>query len=348
MDHVGHFNVSIHPSNLNLYYTSAMPRRSKIFYYDELSINEANELESLSSTDPGAPIPDQFKDNKHYGKFSSIAKKKCSTAIDYLVYLASDKKVLNRYSGKFLKFKLNFVTLTLSSPQIHSDNEIKCTCLQPFINSLRQKWNVQNYVWRSEKQKNGSLHFHLITDRFIPWSSLRDVWNRCQEKLGYCTRYRENQIIWHRDGFHFRPELAAKWDRAAQFKAYKAGLLHDWHNPNSSDVHSLRLITNVRAYMVKYITKASQGQNIEGRLWGCSSNLSNIKGAISETYYTLSDEISRFFKDERVRVYSTEHFTCAYFEPGLLLSAHYPEILALFDSYIQSRFPEYRPKTLFT
>jgi hypothetical protein len=289
-------------------------------------------------------IPDNLKNNYHRGIISKNAKKKITKAIDYLVYISPKKHNRHPYYNRSSIFILNFITLTLSSKQIHTDNEIKSNILEPFLNSCRKKWQISYYVWRAEKQKNGSIHFHLITNRFVPWNELRNCWNTHQQKLGYIDRYREHQQTWHRSGFRYRSELSSKWNYASQLKAYKDGLLHDWHNPNSTDVHSLRFVSNVKTYFIKYLTKSEQSGNIEGRLWGCSYNLSNLKGARTCAEGLISDELNKLTSLPDSKIYKSDYFSVIYFNPDNFKPELFPLLSALFDNYLSDRFPEYHPR----
>lgn len=344
----GYYQLSIHPTRINYYYTP-FHRRSRIRYknYDHEENNIDASGENSYSDSVASIQPEQFKSNSHYGKISKITERKITRSIDYLTYLAQSKRLPYTAHGKGLSFRLNFVTLTLSSEQIHTDNEISTKLLHPFLQSLRQKWNVTNYIWRAEKQGNGSLHYHIITDKFISWNELRNVWNRQQQRLGYITRYRENQKLWHRGGFHFRPELAPKWSRAAQLKAYLDGLRHDWNSPNSTDVHALKLVSNVKAYFKKYMTKEGQNSNIKGRLWGCSNRLSNLKGAQIAEYNLISNDLDRIKLDKSIKSYTSDFFTTIFITTEDLKRLGCTEILSVFESYIGSLFPDYRPPGLF-
>lgn len=291
--------------------------------------------------------PEQFKNNSNNGKMSDITKKKIARAIDYLVYLAQPKRLPHTKHGKGLFFRLNFVTLTLSSEQIHSDNEIQNHVFRPFLMALGRNWKVRNYVWRAEKQNNGSIHYHIVTDKFIPWNELRNVWNRCQQNLGYVTRYRENQILWHREGFHFRQELAPKWGRSAQLKAYYEGCRHDWNSPNSTDIHSLRRISNVKAYFVKYMTKQEQIQDITSRLWGCSQNLSRISGAQVAVYNRIADDLAKLSHNKSVKIFTSDFYTIIFITILQLTELGCTEILEVWYEYMHTEFGEYRPPGLF-
>lgn len=332
----GFYNCSIHPGNINVWYEPLT--KSGRHYKPETDSDEIDEINSH--------IPTQFKDNYHHGLISPVAKKKITRAIDYLVYLSPKKKFSHPYYDRSRPFILNFITLTLSSEQIHSDNEIKSCILEPFLNTCRQKWKITHYVWRAEKQKNGSIHFHIIANRFIPWNELRNCWNLHQQKLGYVTRYRDNQIAWHREGFKYRPELEKSWPRSKQLQAYKDGILHDWNNPNSTDVHSLRFISDVRSYFVKYITKTAQSENITGRLWGCSYNLTDIKGARSFCEGSVSDEINTLVNTPGVTKFTGEYYTALYFDSKILYSGSFPELCSFFEQFLTDTFPDYRPPSL--
>lgn len=344
----GYYQLSIHPTRINYYYTP-LTRKSNVKPaqpFNESAFDLAEEG-PLHSNSVASDEPEQFRDNYHYGKISKTAGRKINRAIDYITYLAQPKRLPYTQHGKGLLFRLNFITLTLSSEQIHTDHDIMLRIFSPFLQSLRQKWHVSNYIWRAERQSSGSIHYHIVTDRFIPWNELRNVWNRHQQALGYITRYRNNQINWHREGFCPRPELYKTWPRTKQYKAYLEGIRHDWQSPNSTDVHSLKLITNVKAYFKKYMTKEGQNSFIEGRLWGCSARLSNITGARVAEYSKIDQELRKIEADKSIKIFTSEFFTTIFITPAELNKIGCPEILSVFEEYIRTRFPDYRPPTLF-
>ncbi|GAG93822.1 unnamed protein product, partial [marine sediment metagenome] len=195
----------------------------------------------------------------HRGKISKAAAGKIKKGIDWLLVLAQNKKVFNIKKGKEYKFKLAFITLTLSALQRHSDNTIKHKCLNQFLIEAKKKWKVNHYLWRAESQQNGCIHFHVIVDKFIPWSELRDTWNRIQNKLGYVDRYRIEMKKFHAGGLRVRKDLLSKWAYKSQLRAYRTGSKQDWNSPNSTDVHSVVLIHNLPAYLAKYCTKNQEG-----------------------------------------------------------------------------------------
>ena len=235
---------------------------------------------------------------KANGNVSKHAKRKMSKAIEYLVTTSYEKKVKEKVYGKTIIVKVAFITLTLPSAQTHTDSEIINRCLNSFLIEIRKFYNVNKYVWRAEKQQNGNIHFHILTDKFIPWNELRNRWNRIINKLGYVDRFQEK---------------------------------HGHRTPNSTDVHSTRKIKNLKSYLTKYLTKnenttkentnpevetASKISKMEtnyksstGRIWGCSHNLSKIQGFKSEIDSEISEELTKVVNQKEVRKYESTYFT---------------------------------------
>lgn len=280
-------------------------------------------------------------DHKHNDKVSDQAARKIQKAIRYLLFFANDKKAYSHTNGLMFKFKICFVTLTLSSTQVHSDNEIKSKLLNQFFVEARQKWGVSKYVWRAEKQNNGNVHFHILTDRFIPWSELRDVWNRIQNKLGYVDRYKDNQQLFFKNGFKLRMDLLQKWPEKEQHRAYVQGSKKSWNSPNSTDVHSLQHVHKVAEYLTKYMQKESQTKGLIGRLWGCSSTLSDIKGAQTDIDSKIADELNKLrsiYKPFEVR---KDYFSILFVNIQQVFKAGCVALTALIVEYFATNFNHY-------
>jgi hypothetical protein len=197
---------------------------------------------------------ENLKEKKFKGDVSRQTRKKIMRMIDTMALLTNWKRTWCRVLKKEVKYRLGFMTLTLSSEQIHDDNTIKREILQPFLDRLRHRYPGLRFIWKAEPQQKGNIHFHITIDQYIHHTEVRSMWNACQENLGYITTF------------------------AAKFGHY---------NPNSTDIHSIKKIRNLSAYMGKYMAKKSKVRLMEGRVWSCSSNLSTF------TYptYTNDDNI---------------------------------------------------------
>jgi hypothetical protein len=333
----GYYETAIHPGQINVYYRSLTPRRRTPDPFIDFD----------TSLSPAGAIPAQFTDNHHYGKISPVALRKITRAVQYLTFLVPKRRRYHTPDGRSGNYFLNFITLTLSSSQIHTDNEIKRNILEPFLNEMRKRFKVSSYIWRAEKQENGNLHFHVLSDRFIWWNDLRNSWNYFQERLGYVTRYRVSMLAFHAEGFRLRKDLQNKWPISKQLHAWREGVRTDWQSPNSTDVHSLRSIGDVRSYLTKYITKSDDGSDIQGRLWGCSYNLTNLTGAVEFAEGQISSDLDKLMESDKVKIYKSDYFTVIYYDPGLLASLHLFLILAQLRQYCRTKFPDHFSPEIF-
>jgi hypothetical protein len=182
--------------------------------------------------------------NKHNSKLSDKAIKRIKSAINWLVVSAKEKKVYNNSTKKNFNFKVNLITLTLpDTDKPIKEHEFKTKLMHPFFMYMKKYYKLNNYVWKIEFQGNGKLHVHITTDTFILHHQIRAVWNRLLKSNGFL-----NQFI-------------------DKFK-------HD--NPNSIDVHAVWKVKNLGAYLAKYMSKNEQNTDIiNGRIWGCSHELSD-------------------------------------------------------------------------
>jgi hypothetical protein len=310
-------HIAIHPNQINIYNTVEWYQKKRFHP------KTAHLVKSNKSTN---------------GKVSSIANRKITKAIDYLLLMANDKKLPSKLHGKVFNFKISFITLTLPSPQCHSDNEIKDKCLNQFIIEARKKWKVRNYLWRAEKQKNGSIHFHVLVDKFVPWSELRDVWNRIVNKLGYVERYRDSMRAFHSGGFHVRENLLQNWDYKHQIKAYQAGKANDWNSPNSTDVHSIKAVQDVSKYIKKYSTKNDENGTIVGRIWSCNEELSNIKGAVELVSGDISTELKCVKDLYPNKLYSSDYFSVLHVSINMLQELKCFFLVQIFSAFLITRF----------
>lgn len=160
--------------------------------------------------------------NSSSGILSAKGAVRLENAVQWLIMAAKWQEVYSYECQRYVRFKANMVTLTLPSKQQHTDQQIKAKVLNQFLVEARRWLGLGQYVWRAETQMNGNIHFHLITTTFLEPFRLREVWNRCCEKLGYITAFEQQ---------------------------------HGHRNPNSTDVHSIKHVRKLGSYMSKYVAK---------------------------------------------------------------------------------------------
>lgn len=283
------------------------------------------------------------------GILSKQAKKKLQLSIEYFLLINKPQTGKSGNTGRHYNNKIAFITLTLPSKQIHSDNEIKAKCLNQFMIEMAKYHKVTQYVWRAEYQKNGNIHFHLLVNKFVLWNDVRNRWNRIINKLGYVDRYKKQLTEYHKQGFKLRVDLIKQWPADKQYKAYLEGLKTDWNNPNSIDVHGINNITNIKNYLTKYMTKADQSkeENLNsqfeekkdiGRIWGASTIFSNIKGASTEIDSQLEENLKNLENHSNSRIFKSDYFTIIDISIETLEDCKCTELLKLFFDYMQKSF----------
>lgn len=248
---------------------------------------------------------DNLKDNKTKGIMSAKSKKKVATIANNWISAIITYMRCNKIPKDLLSKKLTFCTLTLSSTQIHCDKVIKRECLNYFMITLKRKTKLKNYLWVSEKQKNGNVHFHLLFDKFISWRLVRDLWNEAQNKLGYIDRFEEK---------------------------------HEHKDANSTDIKSLRSIENPSAYITKYITKDEDKNSQCGRMWNCSKRLKEVESYTQLIDPHLSSSLSNLIQKHPENVYEADYVTIIKIKKQGIRQAVSKKIADHFDNHFLEAF----------
>lgn len=229
------------------------------------------------------------------------------------LYYHSKARTIKLSNNKFIyNYKASFITLTLPSEQKHSDVEIK-ERLNVFLQVLRSKYDVNNYVWKSELQGNSNIHFHLIVDKYINFGAIKYYWNKSIKPLGYIDEYAKKF-----DEMSFSDYLTLRSDgddekKRMYFdnykKAYYKGKETKWRSPNSVDVKSIKNTRSLSHYLAKYLTKptaSGEGENSNnitlervekfGKLWSRSTSLSRLKYINRIDYNEIKEVIIKLKK----------------------------------------------------
>lgn len=183
---------------------------------------------------------------KYTGIVTKSTQKRIRQAVDKFLQLAKDKKVFNPITQKLQKFKLTFITLTVSENERNlTANECYHKLLRPFLRWLKESEKVDLYLWKAELQNRGQIHYHITLNEFVHFEDIKTTWNNLQ----------------------------FKWGLLASFKK-KYGHYH----PNSTDIHAVYKIKDIAAYLVKYLSKTEDvGNSTIGKIWDCSTIIKSMK-----------------------------------------------------------------------
>ena len=244
--------------------------------------------------------------NQPSGIISPRAARRIESALKWLLFFSRSQKVYDRENRRFIKFRLCFVTITLSSTQRHSDQVIKSRLFNQLLTELREQNNMQHYIWRAEKQENGNIHFHLVTNVFLNAAKLRQKWNRIQNKSGYVDAYAARMHAQVHNFADYYRLFSSQGTPAQLRRRFIQGQATAWHNPNSTDIHSVRHVNDRTRYLCKYLCKnlLSEYKSYEeipphllvsGKLWGLSQSLSALKKITTEVDSFISNDLEKLF-----------------------------------------------------
>ena len=196
------------------------------------------------------------------GLLSDKSKKKLMQSIDWLVLSAVKKRVYSKKLKRIFRFKVNFITLTIPPQQ---GAQISEKLLKQVMNTwltYQRKYNkLNNYVWKVEYHKDGRLHVHIATDTFLHYQTIRDSWNTILKRV--------NLLEYHYLKYHN-------------------------YDPNSTDVHSVKKVRKLGAYISKYMSKQNNSDECyTGRVWSCSVKISE---ALKTTLVVSVDVVGEITK----------------------------------------------------
>ena len=236
----------------------------------------------------------------HNFSISEQARKSLQLKINWLYFMAKSRYKKSLSGKEIHNFKLNFITLTLPSKQVHSTSEITNKAFNQFLVEIRAIYGIENYVWRLEFQKNRNIHYHIVTDSYTDFDIVRKIWNRCIGKLGYVAEYAKKHQMMSLNDYVGAYSQNGKVAFDVLKKRYFFGKALNWQMPNSVDVKSVSNGKAINLYISKYFSKKENKQNecnpldnesnSQGlRLWFCSRSLSKLK--------TVSDYVEATGRD---------------------------------------------------
>lgn len=266
-----------------------------------------------------------IKKDFHNFKISENAYRNLKRKINWLYYLSKSKKV-KTYNGKEIyNFKVAFITLTLPAKQKTPTATVTKELLNNFLTEVRQRTEMINYVWRLEFQKNGNVHYHLITDTYLDYFFIKKIWNRLLKSKGYIKEYQEkmNRLTLSEYNNVYNQNSKIEFNKMA--KRYARNKRENWSNPPSVDVKSVISDKAIANYISKYFSKNSIGETIKNeldnegnskslRLWYCSRSLSKMKTISNFCEAVLYDIFAIVSFAEKTTKIIGKYATSIYFE----------------------------------
>lgn len=310
--------ISLNPNQLSTYWRRETPIMEENRYTRSIPVPLRQAIKK----------PEINEENPRRG-MSRAAQKRIKRAINWLTYLSASRTE-RLPSGRVVpRFQVSFITLTLPSKQRNSHKEIKSRCLNNFLQVMRDKYKMRNYVWKAELQSNGNIHFHITTDVFVHYQVIRRVWNKSINLFGYVDSYANKMKRMSYEEYKVMRKSNSNVSDKSIRKAFNYGEKTEWKQPNSTDVHSVKNVKNLAAYMAKYMTKDVIDENsseamkqsastLKGRLWYCSQSLSRLKN-VQLNITRMTNRITRYLrKVKEVFVFNNDFVECFFFKANRL------------------------------
>ena len=241
---------------------------------------------------------------KYTGAMSIGAQKRLTKAINIMVAASPMQRIYNPVTGNKQNFRLGFLTLTIPEKTDHTLSQLNKLLLEPFLKYLRQVHKIGLYVWKAERQKRGVIHYHITINKFVHYQELRNKWNKLLSARGLNISYiTENG---HSDA-------------------------------NSIDIHSVKKVNDLAAYLVKYMCKTYQNSGEEkGKLWDCSRILKESSYFEVEATEDILFDISNKVSQGRIKVRIGER--CSFYKMmNETVSTLFPNEVAVdYNYYISS------------
>lgn len=311
--------ASIRPSKVVFYNQVIKPKIEKYVSLTPMSKETKAELGALGFGVNSMPVK-----NSHEFNLSKKAGNRIREKVTWLYELAKSKTIIQDYNQSVICFKMNFITLTLPAFQKHTTAVITSECLNQFLTECKKKYNLENYVWRLEFQKNGNVHYHLATDTYISYTSCKLIWNRCLAKLGYISDYAEKFGNMTFEEYRQATNSNGLTPFNVLRERYGRGCATRWDSPNTVDVRAVGNAKNIAHYISKYITKPSadstnsivfnrEPKESNLRMWFCSRSLSRLSAieVFLDEYNDLTDKVLSGI--EKARKYIFDYCSVWYF-----------------------------------
>ena len=298
-----------------------------------------------------------LKVNNPNATLSQKGSKRLRNAVAWLCHLSKEQYVNDGRLSKKFKFQVNFVTLTLPSPQVkgyllpckkeiitenlpklfpaananfgklifyYTDKWIKSELLNQFLTEIRQKYKGVYYVWKAETQENGNIHFHVTMNKYIYLGDLRNIWNRILSKSNMIKDYQTKMRSLDYESYYKLRNQFKSVSNSKCIAAFEKGKADNWSNPNSTDVHCVKNIHDIAAYLCKYFAKKNESykdkkgkfhlerRNVDGFIWRLSEKISAFKCAQSCMGSRFDNEFDFLKKIFSKKVFSNDYCQIIY------------------------------------
>lgn len=211
------------------------------------------------------------------------------------------------------KSKIFMAFYSISFPKGLTDSTIR-KIHNTVLTRLRKLNKSFTYIWIAERQKNGTLHFHMLTNTHFNIRVINHMYAKAIDNQIKCDQYDH--------------------------------VNYDYKKYNGCDVKLVLSIEKLCKYLTKYVTKNNESMN--GLLWNCDKSVSALVTHLYLNYdelksiYNKIAYVKTFIKDGFIEGVKMEFDLYDYgsYKPKLIF-----ENLHLINEYIlkQCATPKFKP-----
>lgn len=262
--------------------------------------NVIQHLNSLNQTSGR----DMSKLNSYSGLVTKGVKKRIRKKMDLLLQISPKRKIYNPVINKVHDFQLAFLTLTIQYQEDLPDHKfIMRNCFKPMLATLRNKMGIRDYVWKAELQVNGTIHYHLCSNRYIDYMQLRTSWNAILRKAGLLDKFYSE---------------------------------HGHYDANSTDIRATHTATAASIYMSKYMAKNDdEERKIGGKVWDCSMNLKHSTQYTDELSSFADQQLREGIEQGKIKEIKSDYVTIYKLHPSLIKSLLTPTQSNRYTNHIE-------------
>jgi len=166
-------------------------------------------------------------------------------------------KVKSKMFAMFnLKCSKKFIAFySVSFPLNTSDNSA-FVCWNYWLTALRKRFDLTNYIWVAERQKNNTLHFHMLTNNYLPILQI----NRAMAII-INNQVKAGSISWGESSID-------KYNGVDVDSIYNSKR----HKKSGKNLNPAEIRNWISKYVTKYVTK--NNESFKHLCWHCSRSIS--------------------------------------------------------------------------
>jgi hypothetical protein len=168
-----------------------------------------------------------------------------------------------------LKASSKFIAFYSVSLPLNCSDDVAFELWNYWLTACRKRYNLTNYIWVTERQKNGTIHFHMLTNNWLPVQMV----NRAMAIII------DNAVL--------RGRLSWGASSLDRYNGVDVDSIYNSkrHKKTGKTLNPVQLRNWITKYITKYVTK--NNEKFHHLCWHCSRSLSAL---FTSTLFKVSDQ----------------------------------------------------------